>query len=288
MTRTQRNHYSYLFLLPAALIFSVFFLLPALSSFFFSLTRWTLTDWTFIGLENFRMFFAEDSLSIGFRNTFVYAFLTCGLKVVFGLALGVYLTSAIRTKNFLRAVVFFPNLISTIAVGITFNSLLHPSKGVLNHALALIGINGPDWLGNTKIALLSVIGVDVWKGVGVATVIFIAGISSIPEQYYEALAIDGGNRFNRFRYMTLPLVRPAMDSVIILALIGGLRTFDLIWSMTKGGPGFTTDLLSSIIYKQYSSGFYGLSTAGNVFLFIMVSLIAFPVYRFLSAREIDL
>lgn len=234
------------------------------------------------------MFFSEDSLSIGFKNTFVYAFLTMGLKVVFGLALAVYLTSAIRTKNFLRAVVFFPNLISTIAVGITFNSLMHPSKGIINRGLAQIGIAGPDWLGNVKIALLSVIGVDAWKGVGIATVIFIAGISAIPEQYYEALSIDGGNKFDRFRHITLPLVRPAMNSVVILALIGGLRTFDLVWSMTRGGPGFTTDIISSIIYKQYSSGFYGLSTAGNVFLFVMVSVIAFPVYRFLNAREVDL
>ncbi|RKX81543.1 MAG: sugar ABC transporter permease [Spirochaetes bacterium] len=288
MTKTIQKHYNYLFLLPAGLVFFIFFLFPALSSFFFSLTRWTLTDFTYIGLDNFRMFFSEDSLSIGFKNTFVYAFLTMGLKVVFGLALAVYLTSAIRTKNFLRAVVFFPNLISTIAVGITFNSLMHPSKGIINRGLAQIGIAGPDWLGNVKIALLSVIGVDAWKGVGIATVIFIAGISAIPEQYYEALSIDGGNKFDRFRHITLPLVRPAMNSVVILALIGGLRTFDLVWSMTRGGPGFTTDIISSIIYKQYSSGFYGLSTAGNVFLFVMVSVIAFPVYRFLNAREVDL
>ncbi|OQY31842.1 MAG: ABC transporter [Spirochaetaceae bacterium 4572_59] len=288
MTNTTRRHYNYLFLLPAGVIFFIFFLFPALSSFFFSLTRWTLTDWTFIGLDNFKMFFSEDSLSIGFKNTFIYAFLTTAFKVVFGLALGIYLTSAIRTRDFLRAIIFFPNLVSTIAIGITFNSLMHPSRGVINQFLATIGITGPDWLGNVHLALLSVIGVDVWKGVGVATVIFIAGISAIPEQYYEALSIDGGNSFDKFKHITLPLVRPAMNSVIILALIGGLRLFDLVWSMTKGGPGFTTDLLSSIIYKQYGSGFYGLSTAGNVILFLVVSAIAFPVYRFLNSREVDL
>jgi len=288
MTNTIRRHYSYLFLLPSGIIFFVFFLFPAVSSFFFSMTRWTLTDWTFIGLENFMMFFSEDSLSIGFRNTFLYAFLTMGLKVILGLLLAVYLSSEIRTKNFLRAVVFFPNLVSTIAVGITFNSLMHPSRGVINRGLELIGITGPDWLGNINLALYSVISVDVWKGVGVATIIFLAGIAAIPKQYYEALAIDGGNRLDRFRHITIPLVRPAMNSVVILALIGGLRTFDLIWSMTRGGPGFATDIISSIIYKQYSSGFYGLSTAGNVFLFIMISLIAFPIYRYLNAREVDL
>jgi raffinose/stachyose/melibiose transport system permease protein len=234
------------------------------------------------------MFFKEDSLSIGFKNTFIYAFLTCGLKVVFGLALAVYLCSPIRTRNFMRAIVFFPNLISTIAVGITFNSLMHPTRGIINTFINTLGLNGPDWLGNVKIALLSIIAVDVWKGVGVATVIFIAGIMSIPEHYYEALQIDGGGSMDRFLHITLPLSRPAINSVIILALIGGLRTFDLVWSMTRGGPGFTTDLLSSIIYKQYSSGFFGLSTAGNVILFIMVSAIAFPVYKFLNSKEVDL
>ncbi|MDA3957591.1 MAG: sugar ABC transporter permease [Oceanispirochaeta sp.] len=288
MPKKQNSHYSYFFLLPAGLIFLIFFLIPALSSFFFSLTRWNLTDWTFIGLENFQIFFSEDSLSIGFKNTFIYAFLTCGLKVVIGLGLAVYLCSPIRTKNFMRAIIFFPNLISTIAVGITFNSLMHPTRGVINTILNTLGLNGPDWLGNVKIALLSIIAVDVWKGVGVATVIFIAGIMSIPEQYYEALQIDGGGSMAKFLHITLPLSRPAINSVIILALIGGLRTFDLVWSMTRGGPGFTTDLLSSIIYKQYSSGFYGLSTAGNVILFLMVSAIAFPVYKFLNSKEVDL
>ncbi|GAA3331288.1 hypothetical protein GCM10020331_087280 [Ectobacillus funiculus] len=106
-----------------------------------------------------------------------------------------------------------------------------------------------------KIALLSVALVDVWKGVGMATVIFIAGIMSIPEDYYEALMIDGGNAWHKFWNIILPLSRPAMNSVIILAFIGGLRSFDLIWAMTKGGPGFSTDLIASIIYKQYQAGF---------------------------------
>jgi ABC-type sugar transport system permease subunit len=142
----------------------------------------------------------------------------------------------------------------------------------------LLLIVGPDWLGNTRIALLSVALVDVWKGVGIATVIFIAGIMSIPEEYFEALMMDGGNGFHKFWNIILPLSRPAMNSVIILAFIGGLRSFDLIWSMTKGGPGFSTDLIASIIYKQYQGGFYGLSTAGNVILFVVVSALAFPLY----------
>ncbi|HTP58526.1 MAG TPA: sugar ABC transporter permease [Spirochaetia bacterium] len=288
MKALNRRLYSHAFLLPALAVYGGLFLVPTLSSLFFSLTRWTLTAWYFTGLDNFRMFFTEPSLSIGFTNTLVYAALTCLLKVVLGLLLGIFLSSGVRSQGYLRSVVFFPNLLSTIAVGITFSSLMHPSHGIINKALALAGIAGPDWLGNIHIALLSIVLVDVWKGVGVATVIYIAGIMSIPRQYYEALSMDGGNGWNRFRSITLPLVRPAMNSVIILAFIGGLRTFDLVWAMTKGGPGFTTDLIASIIYKQYTGGFYGLATAGNVILFFVVSALALPLYRLLTRHEVDL
>ncbi|HTZ50581.1 MAG TPA: sugar ABC transporter permease [Spirochaetia bacterium] len=288
MSTTTRSAYPWLFLAPAALVYGGLFLLPTLISLFFSMTRWTLTAWYFTGLDNFASFFTEPSLSIGFTNTVLYAAITCGLKVVLGLLLGVLLSSSMRARGFLRSMVFFPNLISTIAVGITFSSLMHPSRGVINQALAALGIPGPDWLGNVHLALVSVALVDVWKGVGVATVIYIAGIVSIPPQYYEALQMDGGNAAQKFRWVTLPLVRPAMNAVVILAFIGGLRTFDLVWAMTRGGPGFTTDLIASIIYKQYTGGFYGLATAGNVILFAVVSFLAVPLYRWLTRHEVDL
>lgn len=288
MNRSLSQTYTYLFLVPAGIIYFVFFLLPTIMSLFFSMTWWSLTDWKFIGFENFKTFFTESSLNIGFKNTIIYAVVTCSLKVVIGLLLGVFLCTKIKTVGFIRSMVFFPTLLSTIAVGMAFTVLMHPSQGFINLALKTIGITGPDWLGDTNIALLSVALVDVWKGVGIATVIFIAGIMSIPEEYYEALMIDGGNGFHKFWNIILPLSRPAMNSVIILAFIGGLRSFDLIWAMTKGGPGFSTDLIASIIYKQYQGGFYGLSTAGNVILFVVVSALAFPLYAFLNKKEVDL
>jgi raffinose/stachyose/melibiose transport system permease protein len=137
-------------------------------------------------------------------------------------------------------------------------------------------------------ALLSVALVDVWKGVGLATVIFIAGIVSIPREYFEASAVDGASSFRRFWHIILPLSRPAIATVIILSLIGGLRYFDLIWAMTRGGPGFTSDVMASVIYKQYQAGFYGLSTAGNVVLFVLVTAIVFPLNWYLTRREVDL
>lgn len=284
----QNKIYNPWFLTPLLLVYGVLFIIPTIISFYFSLTVWTLFDFRFVGLYNFKTFFSEYSLRIGVKNTLIYATLTCGFKAVIGLGLAVLLTSRIKTKHIIRSILFFPNLVSTIAVGLTFSALMHPTRGLFNTLLAGLGIEGPDWLGNISLALYSVIFTDVWKGVGVATVIYIAGIQAIPETYYEAASIDGAGGVLRFRHITLPLVQSSISTVIILAFIGGIRTFDLIWSMTKGGPGFATDTLASIIYKQYAYGFYGLATAGNVVMFFLIAFLAFPLYRFLISREVDL
>jgi raffinose/stachyose/melibiose transport system permease protein len=284
----KKSPYPYWFCLPAAFIFFVFFVVPTFSSFFFSLTRWDLTDWEFIGLDNFVNFFQEPALVLSLKNTLIYAVVTCGLKVVLGILLAQLLTSQIIARGFLRSVAFFPVLVSTIGVGLTFTVLMDPSNGLINKSLALIGINGPAWLVDPKTALLSVALVDVWKGVGLATVIFVAGIVSIPREYFEASSVDGASAFRRFWHIVLPLSKPAITTVIILSLIGGLRSFDLIWAMTRGGPGFTSDVIASVIYKQYQAGFYGLSTAGNVVLFILVTAIVVPLYRFFTRQEVDL
>ncbi|MEU4606180.1 sugar ABC transporter permease [Kribbella sp. NPDC023972] len=280
--------YSFWFYLPTALIYSVLFLVPTFASFYYSLTRWTLFDSKFIGLDNFVMFFQEPALIKGFTNTLIFAVVTSGSKVVLGLLLAVLLTSRIVGRGYLRSVVFFPVLVSTIGVGITFTVLMNPERGIINGALSVVGIDGPGWLTDPKWALLSIALVDVWKGVGLATLIYIAGIVSIPREYMEAARVDGAGAWESFRRIVLPLSRPATVTVIILSLIGGLRSFELIWAMTRGGPGFTSDVISSVIYKQYQAGFYGLSTAGNVILFLVVTAIVLPLNWFLNRKEVNL
>jgi raffinose/stachyose/melibiose transport system permease protein len=275
------------FYIPAAIIFGVLFLVPTFASLFFSLTRWTLFDWNYIGLANFAQFIREPYLFQGLINTLIYGVVTSGLKVVIGLLLGVMLTSQIIARGYLRSVIFFPVLVSTVGVGITFTALMHPTQGAINTALATLGIDGPGWLTDPRLALLSVAFVDVWKGVGIASVIYMAGLVSIPQEFYEAASIDGATGFQKFWNITLPLVMPATISVIILSLIGGLRSFDLIWAMTRGGPGFTSDVIASVIYKQYQAGFYGLSTAGNVVLFVLVAVIIVPLSAFLTRRQVQ-
>jgi len=285
--RVVLQAYPHWFYLPAGLVFFVFFLVPTALAFYFSLTRWSLFDATFIGLDNYRTFVSDPQLVSGLRNTIIYAVLTSGLKVIISLPLAMLLTSSIRWKGLFRGIIFFPVLVSTVAVGITFATLMQPSFGLINTALGFLGLPTPDWLGNPRLALYSVALVDVWKGVGIAMVIFIAGILSIPEEYFEAARLEGGT-WVKFRHVILPLARNAMFTVILLSFIGGLRTFDLIWTMTRGGPGFASDVLTSVIYKEYQAGFYGLSTAGNVVLFILVTIIVYPLMRFFNRMELEL
>jgi raffinose/stachyose/melibiose transport system permease protein len=289
-TPRKRRHspYPYWFYLPAAAIYGVLFLIPTVLSFYFSLTRWSIFDSKFIGFDNYVTFFQEPALVSGLVHTLVYAVLTSGLKVVLGMLLAILLTSQIVARGYLRSVVFFPVLVSTIGVGLTFTVLMNPERGLINQALDTIGIAGPGWLTDPRYALLSVALVDVWKGVGLATLIYIAGIVSIPAEYLEAARVDGASPWHVFRRIILPLARPATVTVIILSLIGGLRSFDLIWAMTRGGPGFTSDVIASVIYKQYQAGFYGLSTAGNVVLFLVVTAIVLPLSRFLNRKEVEL
>ncbi|MCD7061127.1 carbohydrate ABC transporter permease [Pelagibacterium xiamenense] len=283
--RRRSSPYPTWFLLPAAIVYGILFLIPTFASLYFSLTRWTLFNSSFIGLDNFVAFFEEPFLIQGVVNTIIFALLTCALKVVFGLGLAVLLTSQIHARGLLRSVVFFPVLVSTVGVGIAFTAMMHPTDGIINAGLGLLGIKGPGWLTNPSLAIYSVAFVEVWRGVGLATVIFIAGIVSIPQDYYEAARIDGATGWERFVYITLPLSRPAMVTVVILSFIHGLRNFELVWAMTRGGPGFASDVLASVIYKQYQAGFYGLSTAGNVVLFVLIAAMAVPLYLYLNRKE---
>ncbi len=280
-----KKRYSGWFLAPTMIVFITLFIIPLVISFYFSLTVWSFTDVTFVGLENFRMFLKDKALSHSLMNTFLYSFTTCGIKVVLGFLLAVYLTGNIRLKRTLRSLVFFPHLVSSVAVGITFTALMHPSKGLINQVIRWFGGSSVNWLGDPSIALFSIIGTDVWKGLGGATVIIISGIQAIDRTYYEAAEVDGARSSQLLRYITMPLCRPAMNSVIILALVSGMKSFDLIKAMTEGGPGTSTEVIALSVYKQFAAGYYGLSTAGNVIMLIMIGFIAYPLQKFLISRE---
>jgi raffinose/stachyose/melibiose transport system permease protein len=286
--RRFQSSYPSWFYLPAVALFVVFFAVPTFASFYFALTRWDLFTATFIGFGNFVQFFQDPQLINGFIHTFEYGFVTSAAKVVIGLALALLLTSPLIGRGYLRAVTFFPVLVSTIGIGFVFKSLLDPFHGIVNALLGAVGLPKPGWFTDPNMALGTIAAVDVWKGVGIATLIFMAGIVAIPTEYYEAARMDGASSWRIFRTITLPLSRPAMGTVVILSLIGGLRSFDLIWATTGGGPGFASDTIASVIYKEYEFGLYGLSSAGNVILFLVVTAIMVPISWFINRREVEL
>lgn len=280
-----QSYYPMWFFLPAGVVYGLMFLVPTVASFYFSMTHWTLFDQRFIGLDNYREFFNEPFLLKGLVNTFIFGFITSAGKVTLGMALAVLLTSNIYFRGLLRSIVFFPVLVSTIGIGITFTMLMDPNSGLINYALEAIGVHGPRWLINPDLAIFSVALVEIWRGVGMATLIMIAGLAAIPTDFYEAARLDGATAWQQFQRITLPLSRPAIATVVTLSLIDGLRTFDLVWAMTRGGPGFSSDVLASVIYKQYQAGFYGLSTAGNVILFVVIAVVALPIVAYLNREE---
>ncbi|MCI8978543.1 MAG: sugar ABC transporter permease [Lachnospiraceae bacterium] len=273
------------FIIPLLIIFSVFFIIPMVISFYFSLTIWNFDSAKFCGINNYITFFTTNALTKALGNTFVYALLGSGGITILAFGLAVFLTSKIRAKNFIRSVVFFPNLISAIAVGITFTALMHPTKGLINKLIVFLGGTPVKFLGDPSIAIFSVILVIIWKGLSIATVIYIAGITSIDSEYYAAAAIDGANGWQKLIYVTIPLCRSSINTVILLSVIGSFRNFDLMWAMTGGGPGYATDNMASVVYKQYVSGFYGLSTAGNVILFVLILVLIIPLMKLLNWKK---
>jgi raffinose/stachyose/melibiose transport system permease protein len=286
--RKMQSFYPSWFYIPAIALYVVFFAVPTFASFYFALTRWSLFDTHFIGFGNFVEFFQDPQLVNGFIHTFEYGFATSAAKVVLGFLLALLLTGPVIARGYLRAVIFFPVLVSTIGVGIVFKNLLDPFHGMVNGILGAVGLPQPGWFTDPKLALWTIAAVDIWKGIGIATLIFMAGIVAIPQEYFEAAKMDGASSWKILRTITLPLSRPAMATVIILSLIGGLRSFDIIWATTGGGPGFTSDVIASVIYKEYQAGFFGLSTAGNVVLFVVVTVIMVPLSWFLNRKQVEL
>ena len=284
----EKSMYPGWFAAPGLIIYIVIFAIPTFASFYFALTKWNLRTSEFIGFGNFKTFFTMVNTRSALKNTAIYAFSTCGLKVVIALFLAQYIcNSRAKHKGYIKTMYYLPSLLGNVAVAMAFESILD-KNGILNHLLVNIGFEQIKFLTDSKYALFSCIMVDVWKGIGTALLIYIAGISAIPKDYYDAAAIDGAGPFACFFKITIPLLVPTINSVLTLSLIGGLRTYELMYTMTEGGPGFSTELLGSAIYKLFSRGSYGLATAGYVVMFIVVSCIVFPLNSWVAKREAEL
>lgn len=284
MKNLNRKIYPMWLAMPGLLVYVLIFIIPTFASFYFSMTTWDLKTATFTGFDNFVTFFTMTSTNAALRNTAIFALSTCAVKLVLGLLLARYVCSGIRSGNYLKIIVFFPTLLGNVVVAVAFQSIMD-ANGILNQFLSVFGIDAIRWLTDKEFALFACFIVDVWKGVGQVAIIFIAGISAISTTYFEAAAIDGATSWQAFGKITLPLLLPTINTIVTLCLIGGLRSYDLIYALTGGGPGYSTEVIGTIVYKLFSRGSYGLATAGNVILFVVVSVIVFPLNSIIAKRE---
>ncbi len=289
-----RSRYPYYFVLAALVLYVAFFIIPSLSGIVYAFTDWNAysDEVNWVGLQNFQTIFSSGENYLSYiSNTLVFTGITIILKTVFGLGLALLLNEGVkRFVNLYRVMIYLPAVLPTLVVALIFRSILNPATGLLNTFLRGIGLDSlaKPWLVDPHIALYSVIGVDTWKGVGYIMVILLAGLQTIPKEYYEAAEVDGANAWSRLRHITLPLLMPAIVVVTVLNVLYGLRVFDIVYALTNGGPGYATEVLSTEIFKAFSQGQYGLGTAISSILFVILMVAGYFVIRLLErepARE---
>lgn len=290
--KLRSQYYPFYFVLAALALYLVFFIIPSLSGIAYAFTDWSsyTDDVNFIGLTNFKTIFAPGEHYLKYiSNTLIFTLNTSILKLVFGLALAVLLNEGIkRFVHIYRTMIYLPAVLPTLVVALIFKSILHPATGLLNTFFRGIGADSlaQPWLVDPRIALMSVIGVDTWKGVGYIMVILLAGLQTIPREYYEAAEVDGANAWSRFRHITVPLLMPAIIVVTVLNILYGLRVFDIVYALTNGGPGYATEVISTEIFKTFSQGQYGLGTAISSILFLILIVAGYFVIRLMDRERV--
>ena len=276
----------------AIVLYSLFMVIPGLMGFYLSFTDWSRysDEINFVGFDNFVLIFSKQNYWHGISNTIIFTIVTIVMKTAIALILALLLSKGLkRFTNFYRAIIYLPAVIPMIIVGIVFKSILHPTTGVLNEFIRGIGLDflAQRWLTNPDIALYSVISVDTWKGVGFIMVILIAGLQVIPSEYYEAAQIDGANQLDELWHITLPLLMPTLTVTTVLNLLYGLKVFDVVWVLTNGGPGYATETVYTVVFKEFSKGRYGVSTALSTLLFVIMSLCGYWLIKAMHSKGLE-
>ncbi|NMO97030.1 carbohydrate ABC transporter permease [Paenibacillus lemnae] len=287
--KTTKSLYSYTLVWPALAIYTVFFVVPALIGFYYSFTDWRLDrlEISFVGWDNFKRIFTDDTLILAMKNTFIFAIATVIGKNVLGIALAVALNMKLKSRNFLRAIFYSPSILSVLVISIIFTPLLR-TEGAVNGILSAIGLSSLNqaWLTDPSIVIWTIAGVSIWQHTGFQMAIYLAGLQSISKDYYEAATIDGAGSWKSFRYITLPLLLPAININLMLTLIGGLKVFSEVFVLTGGGPGNASQVVGTIILRTFGEGAWGLGTAINTLLFVAVTLISIPLLLFMRRKEV--
>ena len=283
--------YPWYFVLGSVLIYTVLSVIPGIIGIGYSFTDWSAysPDLHFVGFRNFlEVFSGENDYFRYITNTVWFTIITTIAKTGLGLLFAVALSRNIKWKNFHRGILYLPSILPILVTGLVFTSILNPKTGFLNEFFRAVGLDflANKWLVDPNLAFGSVMAVDIWRGVGYIMTLLIAGILAIPDIYYEAAAIDGANAWQRFRYITLPMLRQTLAVTIVLNVIYGLKIFDMVYALTNGGPGHRTEVLYTAVYKMMSKGLYAEGTTISSVLFIFMVIIGFFMVKILTKDEV--
>ncbi|MEY8351772.1 sugar ABC transporter permease [Lachnospiraceae bacterium 54-53] len=281
-----------LFILPAFAVYTILTVIPLVQTLGLSFTSWdgySMSDLSFTGLRNFKMVFSDRSMKTALRNTCFYSIVFPLLTTVFAIPLSLALNSGMKTKNLQRAVFFFPSVPSAIILGYLWAYILAPTgNGLLNKMLGLFGLKPVMWLAVPQWAMFSVLLVNLWSAVGWHACIYLAQLQSIPTEYYEAANTDGATSWQKFRYITFPMLASAMTVSVMLLLLNSMKLYDLPFALTSGGPGNSTTMISQIIIKTgFVEKSYGKATAMSAIFFLFIAIVSVIQLKLMKKREVE-
>ena len=276
-----------LFMLPNIVLFGLFTFWPMIENIRLSTQRWDMISpiRLDVGLANYRYLINDDTFRKVLVNTAYFTVAAVGLSLVLGLIVALLLNQPLKLRDGARAVVFAPTLLSGAAIGIVWSYIFDPRYGLVAQGLSWINVSSPDWLNRPEWAMPAIIIVYVWKNLGFAAVIFLAGLQAIPKDLYDAARIDGANMWWRFRSVTLPMLSPITFFLLITSILNTFQAFDIIRVMTQGGP---VDATNTLIYYVYEQGFVafsaGRSAAASLVLFVLMMIVTLVQLRFAEER----
>ena len=285
------KRYPLTFILPGFVIYFIFFVYPTISGFYYSFTDWNMIsqDINFIGLEQFIEVFKNPDLNTAMTNTIVYSITITVVKNVIALILAVALNNKLRTKNALRAVYFSPAILNVVAMGLIFKGILSTSNGFVNNIFRASGLDflALGWLTDPRLAIHTCSMMEIWRATGISMAIYLAGMQTISQDYYEAATIDGASGWQKFKNITMPLLMPAVTINVLLCLIYGFRMFEVIYFLTQGGPGSSSEVVMTLAYKYMGMGIYGYSAAINTLLVVFIIVVTIPMLILMARREVE-
>jgi len=282
----HRVRTAFAFLAPSLLGVILFLVIPIIFVIGLSLVQWNmLTPMKWVGLSNYVNIFEFDGFGHSLVVTAYYVILNIPIQTAFALGMAMLLRSKRAGSGVIRIIAVLPFLSTPVAMGVVWNWIFNPSTGLVNQFLAHLGITGPAWLSNEATAMPVIAFANIWQYAGYNMLFFLAGLAAIPATVYEAASIDGATKWEQFRRVTLPLLRPTMLFVLVTGVIGSFQVFDTVYVMTAGGPGNATEVASLNIYNTAFAGFrIGEASAMSVVLFAVILAITIVQFRYFNKR----